>query len=70
MGAYIVLVWTTVQVHGVDGLIITTMMSGIVLAIIGLLRLVTFIKFVPYPVTVGFTAGVAVIILLDKSGIS
>jgi SulP family sulfate permease len=65
-GAYIVLVWTTVQTHGVDGLIVATMLSGLILVSIGILRLGTFIKFVPYPVTVGFTAGIAVIIFASQ----
>jgi sulfate permease, SulP family len=65
-GAYIVLVWTTVQTHGVDGLIIATMLSGLILVSIGFLRLGTFIKFVPYPVTVGFTAGIAIIIFASQ----
>ncbi len=65
-GAFIVLVATTAQVHGMDGLILATMLSGIMLAAVGLLRLGTYIKFVPYPVTVGFTAGIAVIIFASQ----
>lgn len=61
-GAFIVLVAATVEQHGVDGLLLATMLSGIILLAIGLLRLGTFIKYIPYPVTVGFTAGIAVII--------
>jgi len=62
-GAFIVLVAATVQAHGVDGLILATMIAGLVLMAAGLLQLGTFIKYIPYPVTVGFTAGIAVIIL-------
>ncbi|GAB4136989.1 MAG: SulP family inorganic anion transporter [Sphingomonadales bacterium] len=65
-GAFIVLVAATVQAHGVDGLILATMMSGMLLALFGFLRLGTYIKFIPYPVTVGFTAGIAVIIFASQ----
>ncbi|MEQ8585194.1 MAG: SulP family inorganic anion transporter [Thalassobaculaceae bacterium] len=65
-GAFIVLVSATVQAHGIDGMILATLMSGIILAAIGALRLGTFIKFIPYPVAVGFTAGIAVIIFASQ----
>jgi len=65
-GAFIVLVAASVQRHGVDGMLLATLMSGIFLLAIGLLRLGTYIKFIPYPVTVGFTAGIAVIIALSQ----
>lgn len=65
-GAFIVLVGATVQAHGMDGLILATILSGFMLAAIGWLRLGTYIKFIPYPVTVGFTAGIAVIILASQ----
>jgi SulP family sulfate permease len=61
-GAFIVLVAATVSRHGLDGLILATLVSGLVLVAVGLLRLGSFIKYIPYPVTVGFTAGIAVII--------
>ncbi len=62
-GAFIVLVAATVEAHGVDGLLLATMLAGLFLLVIGYLRLGTYIKFIPYSVTVGFTAGIAVIIL-------
>ena len=65
-GAFIVLVAATAQTHGMDGVILATLLSGLMLAAIGLLRLGTYIKFIPYPVTVGFTAGIAVIILASQ----
>ena len=65
-GAFIVLVSATVAQHGVDGLLLATFLSGLLLAAVGLLRLGTFIKYVPYPVTVGFTAGIAVIIFASQ----
>ena len=65
-GAFIVLVAVTADRHGVDGVILATLMAGIFLIAAGLLRLGTYIKFIPYPVTVGFTAGIAVIILASQ----
>ncbi|MBX3597389.1 MAG: STAS domain-containing protein [Rhizobiaceae bacterium] len=65
-GAFIVLVSATVAQHGVEGLLLATFLSGIMLAAIGVLRLGTFIKYIPYPVTVGFTAGIAVIIFASQ----
>jgi SulP family sulfate permease len=65
-GAFIVLVALTVERHGVDGVILATSMAGVFLIGAGLLRLGTYIKFIPYPVTVGFTAGIAVIILASQ----
>ncbi len=67
-GAFIVLVSATVAAHGMDGLILATFLSGLMLAAVGFLRLGTFIKFIPFPVTVGFTAGIAVIILASQIG--
>jgi sulfate permease, SulP family len=65
-GAFIVLVAATVQQHGMDGLILATILSGIMLMGTGYLRLGTYIKFIPYPVTVGFTAGIAVTIFSSE----
>jgi SulP family sulfate permease len=65
-GAFIVLVAATVQQHGMDGLILATIMSGLMLMAIGYLRLGTYIKFIPYPVTIGFTAGIAVTIFAGE----
>jgi sulfate permease, SulP family len=65
-GAFIVLVAATAQAHGLDGLVLATMLAGIMLAAIGFLKLGTYIKFIPYPVTVGFTAGIAAIILASQ----
>ncbi len=65
-GAFIVLVAATAQAHGLDGLLLATIMSGVILAAIGFLKLGTYIKFIPYPVTVGFTAGIAVIIFASQ----
>lgn len=67
-GAFIILVAGTVALHGIDGLILATLMSGVMLLAVGFLRLGTYIKFVPFPVTVGFTAGIAVIIFASQIG--
>ncbi|MEK8123610.1 SulP family inorganic anion transporter [Methylocystis sp. IM4] len=65
-GAFIVLVSTVVATQGMEGLVIATFLSGLMMAAMGLLRLGTFIKFIPFPVTVGFTAGIAVIIFASQ----
>jgi SulP family sulfate permease len=65
-GAFIVLVLATVQEFGVDGLLLATMLAGAIMLAAGLLRLGAFVQFVPYPVTVGFTAGIAVIIFASQ----
>lgn len=65
-GAFIVLVSACVMQIGLDGLILATFLSGFLLMGLGLLRLGTYIKFIPYPVTVGFTAGIAVIIFSSQ----
>ncbi|WP_417469029.1 SulP family inorganic anion transporter [Maricaulis sp.] len=65
-GAFIVLMATTAQTFGMDGLILATLMSGAILMAIGFFKLGTYIKFIPYPVTVGFTAGIAVIIFASQ----
>ena len=60
--------------QGLDGLLLAVILAGVFLIAAGYLRLGTYIKFIPYPVTVGFTAGIAVIIfasqLRDLSGIT
>ena len=65
-GAFIVLVAAAAAQHGMSGVILATFLSGLILLAIGFLRLGTYIKFIPYPVTVGFTAGIAVIIFASQ----
>lgn len=65
-GAFIVLVSTCVASIGVQGLILATMLSGVMLAAIGLFRMGGTIRYVPYPVILGFTAGIAVIIATSQ----
>lgn len=65
-GAFIVLVATTVTRLGIDALILTVLMSGAMLTLMGALRLGSLIRYIPHPVTVGFTSGIAVIIALSQ----
>ena len=61
-GAFIVLVATTIERFGLSGLLLATIMAGMLMVVAGYLKLGTFIKYIPHPVTVGFTAGIGVII--------
>ena len=59
-GAFIVIVYGVVQTHGITGLIIATIMAGVILVLLGVFKLGKIIKFIPYPIIVGFTSGIAV----------
>jgi len=61
-GAFIVIVYGIVQLHGVNGLIVATFMAGVMLIIMGVARLGAVIKFIPHPLIIGFTSGIALII--------
>jgi sulfate permease, SulP family len=61
-GAFIVILYGIVQQYGINGLMLATIMSGIILMIMGFAQFGSLIKFIPYPVIVGFTSGIAVII--------
>ena len=61
-GAFIVIIYGIIQQHGLTGLLIATIMAGILLILMGVFKLGNVIKFVPYPVIIGFTAGIAVTI--------
>ena len=61
-GAFVIIVAGIVSQHGLDGLIVATMMAGAVLVGLGLAKLGGVIKFIPFPVTTGFTAGIAIVI--------
>lgn len=61
-GAFVVIVYGIVLEYGVDGLTIATMMAGVILIVMGAVRLGAAIKFIPFPVTTGFTSGIAVVI--------
>ncbi len=65
-GAFIVIVYGIVQQYGVDGLTIATFMAGIILMIMGFAKFGSVIKFVPHPLIVGFTAGIALIIFSSQ----
>ncbi|MGN8038727.1 SulP family inorganic anion transporter [Chitinophaga sp. 22321] len=65
-GAFIVIVYDIVQQHGVNGLIIATFMAGIILITMGIARLGSVIKFIPYPLIVGFTSGIALVIFSSQ----
>ena len=65
-GAFIVLVAACVMQAGVSGLVLATMLSGVMLMALGVMRLGSYIRFMPYPVTVGFTTGIGVIILASQ----
>lgn len=65
-GAFIVIVYGIVQTYGVNGLIIATFMGGIMLVIMGLARMGTVIKFIPHPLIIGFTSGIALIIFSSQ----
>ncbi len=65
-GAFIVLIAAIVERKGYDGLIMATLMAGAIMMAVGFLRLGTYIKYIPFPVTVGFTTGIAVIIFASQ----
>ena len=65
-GAFIVLIAAIVERQGYDGLVLATLMAGLMMMAAGFLRLGTYVKYIPFPVTVGFTAGIAVIILASQ----
>ncbi|MDE6248222.1 MAG: sodium-independent anion transporter, partial [Paramuribaculum sp.] len=61
-GAFIVIVYNIIASYGLEGLAIATLMAGLILVLLGLFHLGTVIKFIPYPIVVGFTAGIALTI--------
>ena len=65
-GAFIVIVYGIVQQYGLNGLIIATFMAGIILIIMGIARLGSLIKFIPHPLIVGFTSGIALVIFSSQ----
>lgn len=65
-GAFVVIVYGIIAKHGIEGLLISTIMAGIILIIMGFAKIGSIIKFVPYPIVVGFTSGIAVIIFSSQ----
>lgn len=61
-GAFVVVIFNVIAMHGYDGLVLATLLAGLILVVAGLARLGKLIRFVPHPVVTGFTAGIAVII--------
>ena len=65
-GAFIVIVYGIIQQYGIQGLTVATLMAGVFLIMLGVLRLGTIIKYIPYPIVVGFTSGIAVTIFTTQ----
>ncbi len=65
-GAFVVIVYGIVQRYGYEGLALATVMAGIILVILGFARMGSAIKFIPFPVTIGFTSGIAIIIFSSQ----
>ncbi|MBP5221468.1 MAG: STAS domain-containing protein [Bacteroidaceae bacterium] len=65
-GAFIVIVYGIIQEYGMSGLAIATFMAGIFLLLLGIFRLGTIIKYIPYPIVVGFTSGIALTIFTTQ----
>ena len=65
-GAFIIIVYGIIQQYGMQGLTIATLMAGVFLILLGVLRLGTIIKYIPYPIVVGFTSGIAVTIFTTQ----
>lgn len=65
-GAFIVIVYGVIQQYGISGLTVATIIAGVLLVLLGVFKLGTVIKFIPYPVVVGFTSGIAVTIFTTQ----
>ncbi|NOT39440.1 MAG: STAS domain-containing protein [Alphaproteobacteria bacterium] len=65
-GAFVVVVFNVIATHGYDGLVLATLMAGLMLMLAGFAKLGTFVKYVPTPVVTGFTSGIALIILSSQ----
>lgn len=67
-GAFVVIIYGIVHQYGYDGLAVATLIAGVLLILMGLFRMGALLKFIPYPVTVGFTTGIALIIFSSQVG--
>ena len=65
-GAFIVIVYGIIQSFGIEGLAIATAMAGIILLLMGIFKLGTIIRFIPYPIVIGFTSGIALTIFTTQ----
>ncbi|GAB7079029.1 SulP family inorganic anion transporter [Megalodesulfovibrio paquesii] len=65
-GAFVIIVYSIIDRHGYDGLVLCTLMAGVIMLLFGAFRMGSLIKYIPYPVTTGFTAGIAVLIFSSQ----
>lgn len=65
-GAFVVIVYAVMQKHGYEGLALATLIAAVIMILMGIARLGMLLKFIPYPVTTGFTAGIAVVIVSSQ----
>lgn len=65
-GAFVIVVYTIIQKHGYDGLAVATIIAGILMILMGIARFGVFLKFIPFPVTTGFTTGIALVIFTSQ----
>jgi sulfate permease, SulP family len=65
-GAFVVVVYSVIERHGYDGLVIATLIAGVLLLLMGVFRLGSLIKFVPHPLIVGFTTGIALVVFSSQ----
>lgn len=65
-GAFVIVVYTIIQKHGYDGLAVATILAGILMILMGIARFGVFLKFIPFPVTTGFTTGIALVIFSSQ----
>lgn len=65
-GAFVVIVYSIVARHGYEGLVLCTIMAGVIMCLLGFFRMGALIQFIPYPVTTGFTAGIAILIFSSQ----
>ena len=65
-GAFIVIIYGIIQEYGISGLTVATLMAGVLLILLGVFKLGAVIKFIPYPIIVGFTSGIAVTIFTTQ----
>lgn len=65
-GAFVIVVYTIIQKHGYDGLAVATIIAGLLMILMGVARFGVFLKFIPFPVTTGFTTGIALVIFISQ----
>jgi SulP family sulfate permease len=65
-GAFVIVVYTIIQKHGYDGLAVATIIAGLLMILMGIARFGVFLKYIPFPVTTGFTTGIALVIFTSQ----